>query len=434
MIKKVLILCFCLMLCGCYDNREPNDIAFVTAVGIDRSKKTEENFDFTFQIARPTEISGGSSDEGGKGGDIIQNITVEAPTLYAGIETANFIISKTLSLAHIKLFVFSEEVAREGIADLTETMSRSEEIRPNVYMAVAKESSKEYLESVKPSVDINPVKYYQSKFDKEAFGGIPKSTNNEFYFYLKTDEKNIALPIASVIKTADQNQQEGQDSKSSTEGGSGSEKPKENEGQKDAPVNEAPFEYKIKDYTAGEIAIAEEDESELMGMAVFSGDKMIGEMGSVEGLIYNILTNRFKYGYVTFKSSKTDIPITILLQRTGKTKIDYDRKKEEAKITLFLDGEFVALPSDYITEKDTYAFEKEIKDAVCEGVYTFIKRLQNEFKSDIVGIGSSAKGEFLTFDEFKDYKWSEKFPEIDIKIKTNFDIERTGLTIRTEEN
>lgn len=433
MIKKAVAFVLCFMLCGCYDNEEPNDIAFVTAVGIDRSKQNKENYDFTFQIAKPTQISGGASEEGGKGGDIIQNITVEAPTVYAGIETANFIMSKTLSLSHIKLFVFSEEISREGIADLTETMSRSEEIRPNVYLAVAKESAKEYLESVKPSAEINPAKYYQAKFDKESFGGIPKSTNNEFYFYQKTDEKNIVLPIAAVIKTPDKNEQSNNQSSDSKGGQSGLEKPKENEDQKNAPMNETPFEYKIKNYTAGQVAISEENESELMGMAIFSGDKMVGEMGSSETLMYNIITNRFKYGYVTFKSSKTEIPITILLQRTKKTKIDYDKETETAHITLFLDGEFVSLPSDYITEKDTKAFEEEIETAICESFEMFMKRLQTEFNSDIVGIGSSAKGEFLTFDEFKKYNWTEKFPQINIKFNTDFVIERTGLTIRTEE-
>ena len=195
------ILLIILLLCGCYDKTEPNDIAFVTAMGIDKSKQNKENYDITFQIAKPTQISGGASEEGGKGGEIIQNITVEAPTIYAGIETANFIISKSISLSHIKLFVFSEEIARGGIADLTETMTRSEEIRPNVFLAVSKTSAKEYLESVQPSAEINPAKYYQAKFDKEILGGVSKTTNNKFYFYQKTTEKNAILPLASSIKS-----------------------------------------------------------------------------------------------------------------------------------------------------------------------------------------------------------------------------------------
>lgn len=338
-----------------------------------------------------------------------------------------------ISLSHVKLFVFSEEIAREGIADITETMTRSEEIRPNVYLAVAKNSSKEYLESVKPSAEINPAKYYQAKFDKEILGGIPKCTNNSFYFYQKTSEKNAVMPIASKIKTEEKEENnKNQEQSGQNQEQTDSIKPKENKEQKNAPVSENSFEYKIKDYTAGQVAITEENESEIMGMALFSEDKMIGELGSIDTLLYNIITNRFEHGYVTFSSEKTDRPITIFLKRTNKTKIDYNQKEEKAKIHLFLEGEFISLPSDYITEKDTKSFEKEIKSAFYEGFNNFSYRLQNEFKSDILGIGLSVKSGFLTHDEFVDYKWQEKYPEVDIDFDINFKIERTGLTIRSE--
>ena len=428
------ILLIILLLCGCYDKTEPNDIAFVTAMGIDKSKQNKENYDITFQIAKPTQISGGASEEGGKGGEIIQNITVEAPTIYAGIETANFIISKSISLSHIKLFVFSEEIARGGIADLTETMTRSEEIRPNVFLAVSKTSAKEYLESVQPSAEINPAKYYQAKFDKEILGGVSKTTNNKFYFYQKTTEKNAILPLASSIKSKEDKSEQSANSQNSQGGGqSGSEKPKENEQQKQAPLNEESFEYKIKNYIAGQLAISEENESEIMGAAVFKGDKMIGEMDSTDTLIYNILTDEFGHGYVTFASTKTKTPITIMLRRTQKAKKKYDKETNSVKISLFLEGEFISLPADYITEKDTKHFESEIKQAFYQSFEKFTDKIQKDFNSDILGIGLSAKSAFLTYKEFENYNWEEKFPKTKISFDINFKIVRTGLTIRTEK-
>lgn len=432
----VIMILVCCCLSGCYDKAEPNDIAFVTAVGIDKSKQNKENYDITFQIAKPAQISGGASQEGGQGGEIIQNITVEAPTVYAGIETANFIISKMISLSHIRLFVFSEEIAREGIADITETMTRSEEIRPNVYLAVSKNSAKEYLESVQPSAEINPAKYYQAKFDKEIIGGIPKSTNNKFYFYQKTSEKNAIIPLAAKIKTKEEKGSQGSGQNSSqgqNSGESGPQPSKENELQKDAPMNETQFEYKIKNYVAGQLAISEENESELMGMALFKGDRMVGEMGSTETLIYNILTNNFQYGYVTFASEKTKTPITIMLRRTQKTKVDYDKNKNSAKLKLSLEGEFISLPADYITEKDTNHFEKEIKEAFLESFNTFLMRLQSEFNTDILGIGSYAKASFLTHNDFENFNWEEKFLKTQFEIDVDFKIIRTGLTVRTEK-
>ncbi len=408
---KFLLILICLMLTGCYDEVEPDNISFITAVGIDKSKQNDKAYEFTFQYAKPTQISGGSSIEGGKGKEILENISVEAPTIYAAINTVNQVISKRISLSHVSLFVFSEEIAREGIKNFTSTMSRSEEIRPNIYLAVAKDSASKYLEEVKPAVEINPAKYYRQKFEKDVFGGIPDNSNNEFYFYEKTKEKNAVLPMAGVMKENEE---------------------KKNELQQKAEINEKSFEYKIKNYFPGQLAISEKNKSEIIGMAIFKGDKMIGEMGSIEALLYNMITDNFERAYTTFSSEKTEIPMTILMQRGGKTKIKYDKHQHKCNIKLPLEGEFVSLPADYITEQDIEAFEKDVEKAITESAYGLVEKITGEFNSDILGIGSSAKYSFLTYSEFEAFKWEEKFPTLSFEIDVDFKIRRTGLTIRTD--
>lgn len=408
---KYLLILICFFLSGCYDEVEPDNISFVTAVGIDKSKQDDKTYEFTFQYAKPTQISGGSSIEGGKGGEILQNIAVEAPTIYAAINTANQVISKRISLSHVSLFVFSEEIAKDGIKNFTSTMSRSEEIRPNIYLAVAKDSAKKYLEEVKPAVEINPAKYYRQKFEKDVFGGIPDNSNNEFYFYEKTVEKNAVLPMAGVIQENEE---------------------KKNELQKNAEINDKSFEYKIKNYFPGQLAISEENKSEIIGMAVFKGDKMIGEMGSIEALLYNIMTDNFERAYTTFSSEKTQIPMTILMQSGGKTKLKYDKQQHKCKIKLPLEGEFVSLPADYITEQDIDSFEKDVEAAIIESAYSFLERTTKELDSDILGIGAVAKYSFLTYPEFEKFNWEEKFSTLSFEIDVDFKIRRTGLTIRTD--
>ena len=93
-IKIIFSLIFILLLCGCnfISGNEPNNVAFVVAVGFDKGKTSD--YEITIQFARVTQISGGGGEEGGKGGsEIIQNVTVEAPDLYSAINTANHIVS-----------------------------------------------------------------------------------------------------------------------------------------------------------------------------------------------------------------------------------------------------------------------------------------------------------------------------------------------------
>ena len=101
-----LVLLSSFFLSGCYDYIEPNDLAYVVAVGID--KGTNENlFNYTLQFARPTQISGGSSEEGGSGEKTIGTVKVEAPSIYSAVNVANHVISKTFTLSHTKIIVIS---------------------------------------------------------------------------------------------------------------------------------------------------------------------------------------------------------------------------------------------------------------------------------------------------------------------------------------
>lgn len=413
--RKVLILLMILLLSGCYDNDEPNDIAYVTAIGIDKSDKNEKSFDITIQFANPTNISGGSSEEGGSGSDIMKSITTEAPDIYAAVGLADNIISKNLNLSHMKLFVFSKETAKNGVSEFLETITRSEEIRPNVFTAVCNGKAVDYLKESQPFVETNPAKYYQLTFDKNEFGSIPESYGRNLYFYSSVPEKNAVVPLVGIA-----------------EGGNGASSDEKNTGNDEAPVNLQGYEYSIKDYKGGQLGVYANEKSEAAGCAVFKNDKMIGELGYMETNIYNILVNNFSKNYATIKSEKSEKPITLLLGLNRRTRIKYDKRRNKSHITVNLEGDFVSLPTDYLAEEDIEEFQRVCSTAVKEKMTEFVNRTKNEFNSDIVGFGMAAKSKFLTTAGFKDYKWEEKFPLMDFDIKVIVKIRRTGLTVRSK--
>ena len=118
-ISKLLALAPLIFILTSCVGEEPNDIAYITALGIDEA---ESGYIYTIQFAKPNKISGGSSDEGGSGGEIVENISVEAPTIYSAINSANSIVSKTFSMAHAKLIVVSEKAAANGLNGINDTL------------------------------------------------------------------------------------------------------------------------------------------------------------------------------------------------------------------------------------------------------------------------------------------------------------------------
>ena len=159
-VKMVIIAVLAVFLVsGCEDGTEPDTLGYVVAIGIDAPENDAEGYDFTLQFANPTKISGGSGESGGKGGkDSIENITVTAPGIYSAVNVANHIISKKFTLSHTKLLVFSDEISQKGVETFFENIGRSSDIRPNTYIAVSKGKAKDFLESVNPETEVNPVR------------------------------------------------------------------------------------------------------------------------------------------------------------------------------------------------------------------------------------------------------------------------------------
>ena len=425
----ILSLILLTLLTSCYDNHEPNDLAYATAIGID--KGTDKNYNITIQFAKPHNISGG--EQGGSGKDIIGNITVEAPNIYSAIGLGNHIISKTLDMSHLQLFLFSRETAQTGIHNFIETISRSKEIRPNVYTAVCDGEAGEFLKKASPVVDINPAKYYQLIFGKSDFRAIPQSYSQDLYFYMNTPERNSVIPLAGIPET-----QEGQ-SGGSSGGGGNEESSKQDENSQttspnplhtQTPVNTGIYEFGVRDYKAGEVEVYSDVKGEVTGGAVFKGDKMIGTLGIAETQIYNYLTGNDSKNYISFKTDKSQTPITVLVGLDSLPSISYNKKKHKTHIKLPLTADFVALPDDYAAENDLEYFEALAAGAVKKQAETLILRTQREFDSDILGFGEHAKRKFLTLEEFNLFHWESQYRHMSFEVEIDLDIRRTGLTLR----
>lgn len=445
--KKITILitaALCsLFLSGCV-GKEPNEIAYVVALGIDKGEN--DNYDITIQYANTTQISGGSSEEGGKNGSqIVENITVEAPTIYAAIGIANHISSKTFSLSHAKLILFSSEVAEEGLNDIVETFIRSEEIRPDVNLVVAFDDAGKYLREVNPVMEVNPAKYYQMVFNKNALVGIPDGAAKNFFFSIKSGDYDCLLPLAGVMngeeeKSGGQSSQDGGSAGEETDGGdseesgggsSGGNIETENNKQEMAQFSDSNFEYKVKDYVAGQAAVEQENKSESMGSAIFSQDKMIGTLGSVETEIFKLLLGDYRYNYLTLFNEQTpDSPVTIraIQERRSKYQIDCDNKTID--IELFIEGDIYSLPADYSIEKDIINFENKSKKYIEEACEKFMTDFINKYDSDIFRLKEKARKKFLTNKEYNEFKENVNLKDYTINVKANFKIRRTGLIVR----
>jgi len=143
LITTVCSIAVLLLFCsGCWDRRELNDLAFVSAMGID-AEENAGRYRVTFQVVNADEVAGSSTAGGGAAGGKSTPVVVldsEGSTLFEAIRRASRKIPRRLYFAHMRLVVIGENQARRGIRDLFDFLDRSNEIRLNSKMIVARDA------------------------------------------------------------------------------------------------------------------------------------------------------------------------------------------------------------------------------------------------------------------------------------------------------
>lgn len=407
----LFFLAFSLLLSGCYDEREIDELAYPMAIGLDLGEANILRL--TLQLAAPLAVGGGGENGGGGGGKSESSsiITVDTPSLYSGLNLINNIISKEINVSHAKVIVISQRLAEEDLSNYLHAIERGREFRPDIFVIISNCPANEYLENVKPTLESNPSKYYELLLGKKFTSFYPSIRMNEFYF---RSESDCIQPVAILsdlgkYKSVDQLKGAGEEDNSAI---------RRLEGL----------------YEAGNIPIVAQQKNEVMGMAVFKKGKMIGTANGAESAYLQLVNGEYNYSYWTIPDplEKDKIVVMNILQRKKpKVEVDLNNDKAIVNISLDLEGDFTSIQSSRDYEDNPEIMEQTAEQLLKEEITTFLKRTTDEFDSDICGFGRYVKGKFLTWDNWKKFNWFEKYKDTTFQVEVNLKIRRTGLMIRT---
>lgn len=410
----LISLSFIFVLSGCYDAIEIDDKVYVMAIGVDRGNG--ESIRITIQY--PT-YKGGGGGEGGGGGmsgggeedsgklegsnmDII-----EVPTLLDGINLLNSTIARKISLTHIKLLVISEDLAKEGIGEYISPLVRFRDTRSNMQVLISKGKASDFIKENSPTIGDSLAKSVELRLSQwENTGLFPTSPLSEFYINAVSPYESAFAIYVGVNKTK-----------------------KLEDSDKNKKDN-------TKGYMAGELLHVGPSKMELLGTAVFSGDKMIGTLSSTDTLYFNMITGRLKKGMLTIpdpQAPHTYINLNFTMSRKPEIKGRVENNNAIINISLNLESDISSLPSKYRHEsaENISKLNEEISKYIKEGIQMTIEKTQKELKSDIFGFGHSISGSFKTIQEWENYNWLLKYPQSKIDLDINTNVRRTGLIFGT---
>lgn len=409
----LLLLIDILLLTGCLDQREVDDLAYPIAMGLDIGEANRLRL--TLQLVSPLAIGsqeGGGGGGGESGGESATNVTVDAPSIFSGLNMINNILSKQITTSHTKVIVISRRLAEAGIEKYLHAVERGREFRPSTFVVVSNDPADVYLKNVKPLLESSPAKFYEMLLGKDFSSFYPTVRIHEFYF---KSESNSVQPVAILT---------------------GLGKYEKTEELKDSGKDNKDKELKQEgEYVAGNIPIIADQKSEVMGAAVFKDKKMVGILNGAESVVYQMVTGDFKYSYMTI-ADPYDKNYIIVLDVTQRRKPAIDVEMVEGianiHIKIDLEADFTSIQSGLDYEKYPEIVEQEVKKLIEKKVLKMLEKTRDELNSDICGIGNIVKRKFLTWDSWQKFDWHNQYKNAKFKVDVKFRIRRTGLMVKSE--
>lgn len=139
-----VVLSSLLSLTGCWNSRELDQLAIVTAMAVDRLPDTGE-YEIAFQVVMPSSMA----NHGSKGTDMPYTVYgIRAPTLFEGIRKASKQVPRQLFFSHVQIVVLGEQIAKTGITEVFDFFERSHEVRLTSMVFIARGEKPDKLISV----------------------------------------------------------------------------------------------------------------------------------------------------------------------------------------------------------------------------------------------------------------------------------------------
>lgn len=348
MIRKILIVLCCLLMTGCYDYKEINTLAILSATSIDyqngkfivvAQEINPQAPDKTAVIQAPFFLYTGSG-----------NSLQEA---YREITTKS---SKFLYSHHLQLLLISENVAEEKLSEILDFYLRNPAIRTEFNVLLYKGDNP--LDIITPINDVSSSSILETIETNMKYLGTSKLiTFNELVDnYLKIGEE-LVLPVVKV-------------NNSNKEGN-----------------------------TLDNVNSSQVKESyELDNLAIFKDNKLIGYLNKEQSLGYNYIKNNIKNTVFSYECSKNSY-ITLEVVDSA-TKIS--SKKNEIKIELEIMGNINESTCRINLEKESNLkkLQKDMTNSFNNRIENTINEVIKEYNSDIYG--------FLDMIYKNDYEYYKK--------------------------
>lgn len=355
---------------GCWNYREINQLSIVAGMAVDKSETGK--YILTVEIV--------DLHEGGRDTRIKSKLLeIEGDTLFDAVRNAVKITALRLYFGQMEILIISQEIAREGVFELVDILSRNAEPRLTIDLLVSKEkTANEILNSQSITTEIRS---YEINDMLDAQKILSKTSKVEIYQFINALPCEGIYPVLPCVHLTE---------------------------------------------TAGLKT------SELSGTAVFKGDKLIGFLDEEETKYFSFITDKIKGGLLILKNSPDENNINISLEiYENKTKVKPVYSDGKVSIRLETKTRVVfaeqGTRENFMNESGRLMLEKDAGELLKTNITKVIQKVQKDFGVDIFGFGSIVNADMPDLWKEIGYDWNTVFKDMEVNVNTTIEIQNSGL-------
>jgi len=394
MIKKAFILILINILLilntGCWGKTELNDIGLVTATGID----SEQNGNVRITVISITPIGFGTKGEPERSNAWIGTAT--GKTFADAKRNLSEVATKNLAWSHNKLIIIGESLAKKGIGDIINYLSRSKEFRYENKILITPTTAYDIL-TTPADIEKNLVSEIE---------GIVNNIKEEWSKSYIENFKDIVVNLCekkSGFVTGKIYYYETHNTTIST--------------------NRGEFDTMESNRKGRSVAI-------IRGSSVFKNDKLVGWIDGTETGAYILITDRVKCRTITtnYNDGRDSLSFTFKGSKS-KLKAQFNKNKISFNIDLKVNGKISGLYTgqNIRKEEEIKEMEQAISDTIKNNLRKTVLKAQKELKTDFLGFGEHIFRRHPNHWREIGDRWDDIFQTIEVNYNVQVRIDRSGM-------
>lgn len=441
LILFVVFITFIAGFSNSYISRRIEHLAYVLVLGIDKGEKARLKISTQF-INVSSSSSGASSDS-----SQIVLTSCEANSMFSGLNLLNSYIGKEINLAHCSVVVFSEEIAKEGISSEIYSLINNEEIRSSANIVVTNCKAYDYINNSKPNLENITSKYFDT-FDitSKLTGYFSNITLGDFFNRLSERNSDPIAVLGGLNSTArsEENKSSSNSSKeSSSSSNSGNsdningETLNSNSSSQDVEDQEKQeIETTQNSLVAGKSSIVGGRGTENLGIAIFSGDKYIGELTVWESICHSLIINSIDTCIISVEDplvKSKQLEIQLSPNKKSKITSNIENGAININIELNLIANIISLNSN-INYEDTDTINKistATQNRLNDELNKYFDKTARKYNVDIDKYYLSILKYFPYQKNFDDFNYKEKLKNANFNCNTHVNIISSLLITKT---